>query len=343
MTSSTPDQFPLVSVGLPTFNRAKSVDRAINSILSQTYPHLEFLISDNASTDETEAIIRTYMENEPRICYFRQRENMGLTRNFEFVLQKARGKYFIWISDDDELVPEAIEKYVDFLEKHPEHSLVSGVIDYWDNGKLKQRESGLNFEDSIPIFRTLGYYAKVSMGAMVYGLMRRESAQKLRLHSVIGTDWHFVAGLAFLGKIKNLDFVAYNKKKGGVSRSSHHHASGLGEKKIWGYFPFTKIALDAIAEISGRNPSYRKLGPVPRILAAFTAGALVLGHYSFQILPRIWAGKVLRTFNIKTPRERRLWKAKPRLQRSVEMNADYGNSDHPIVVLFFLKKWGLTI
>jgi hypothetical protein len=62
--------------------------------------------------------------------------------------------------------------------------------------------------------RVLGYYLKVKEGAMLYGMMRREWGQKVRFWPTIGSDWHFVAGLAFLGKIKSLDFVGYNKEAG---------------------------------------------------------------------------------------------------------------------------------
>lgn len=64
----------LVSIGLPTFNRSKSLERALDSLLAQTYVNFELIISDNASTDSTESICREYARKDKRIKYFRQKK-----------------------------------------------------------------------------------------------------------------------------------------------------------------------------------------------------------------------------------------------------------------------------
>ncbi|MBP0113288.1 glycosyltransferase family 2 protein [Bradyrhizobium vignae] len=101
---------PLVSVGIPTFNRPEGLRRTLRLITSQTYRNLEILISDNASPGpETEKVVRDFSATDARIIYFRQPANIGAIANFRFVLAKASGEYFMWAADDDEWDARFIE------------------------------------------------------------------------------------------------------------------------------------------------------------------------------------------------------------------------------------------
>jgi glycosyltransferase involved in cell wall biosynthesis len=94
---------PLVSVGIPTFNRPAGLRRTLQLICRQTYPNLEIFVSDNASPGpETEQVVREFAEADPRVKYFRQVANIGPIANFRFVLATATGDYFMWAADDDE-------------------------------------------------------------------------------------------------------------------------------------------------------------------------------------------------------------------------------------------------
>ncbi|WP_421799216.1 glycosyltransferase family 2 protein [Haliscomenobacter sp.] len=318
---SSSNHLPIVSVGVPSYNRVESLERAIDSILAQTYQHLEIVISDNASTDQTEDYVRELMKREPRVRYYRQPVNFGLARNFEYVLEKATGKYFIFLADDDTFEPETIEKYVDFMEANPDYSLVSGDFDLVDEGKLIFRELAVDYGGSIPILRTLKFYAEVTLGSIFHGLMRREQGQRIPFYSTLGAAWHFVASLVYQGKVKRLDFVGYNKEAGGVSAGFHGYARNLGEKKIWGYFPILKAAKDTISEIGWSNRVYHDLNPLVRVIAGCAGCLLILGHYGLVIKPRTWAGKILRTLHIKTPNERRFQKLTTNLSQEQKTQA----------------------
>ncbi|WP_018985061.1 glycosyltransferase family 2 protein [Methylophilus methylotrophus] len=93
---------PLISVGIPTFNRPESLRRVLLEINQQTYKNLEIIVSDNASTgSETENIVRKVMQNDSRVRYIKQPKNIGPVHNFQFVLMQATGEYFMWAADDD--------------------------------------------------------------------------------------------------------------------------------------------------------------------------------------------------------------------------------------------------
>lgn len=99
--SSVNDCIPTVSIGMPVYNGAKYIREALDSLLVQTFTDLELIISDNASTDDTQAICEEYAQRDPRISYVRQSENKGALANFQFVLDQASGEFFMWAAADD--------------------------------------------------------------------------------------------------------------------------------------------------------------------------------------------------------------------------------------------------
>lgn len=115
---------PLVSVGIPTYNRPDGLRRTIECITGQTYKNLEIIVSDNCSPGlETEAVVREFMEADKRIQYFRQDRNTGMVLNSLFVLDRAKSEYFMWAADDDKWDPDFIATLVRILENHPEIGL----------------------------------------------------------------------------------------------------------------------------------------------------------------------------------------------------------------------------
>jgi glycosyltransferase involved in cell wall biosynthesis len=92
--------YPLVTIGIPTYNRAAGYLRdALESALAQDYPNLEIVVSDNGSTDDTEAYVAGLAD--PRVRYFKQQPSLTPDGNFNFCLAQAQGSYFILLHDDD--------------------------------------------------------------------------------------------------------------------------------------------------------------------------------------------------------------------------------------------------
>ncbi|CAN5881213.1 glycosyltransferase family 2 protein [soil metagenome] len=99
---------PLVTIGVSTYNRADGyLQNALESALAQTYPNLEIVVSDNGSSDGTEAYVKSF--GDERIRYFKQAQNIGANANFNFCLDQARGDYFLLLHDDDVLDPDLVE------------------------------------------------------------------------------------------------------------------------------------------------------------------------------------------------------------------------------------------
>lgn len=112
------------SVGLPVYNGAAHLERAVESLLSQTMDDFELIISDNGSQDHSVEIARSY-GNDPRVRVISHPINRGVSWNFEYVFRQASGTYFAWAAADDSWHPRFLERCVAALEGSPTRSPVS--------------------------------------------------------------------------------------------------------------------------------------------------------------------------------------------------------------------------
>ena len=99
---------PLVTIAIPTYNRADTyLPQAVLSAVNQTYANIEILISDNCSTDNTEAVVKDFKDS--RIQYVKHSKNIGPFHNANFCVKEACGDYFVMLQDDDLLDPDMVE------------------------------------------------------------------------------------------------------------------------------------------------------------------------------------------------------------------------------------------
>ena len=90
---------PLISVVMPSYNHAKYIKKAVDSVLAQDFDDFELLISDDASPDSSWQVISSF--NDPRIRSFRQKQNLGPVGNLVFLIKEARGNYIALLNSDD--------------------------------------------------------------------------------------------------------------------------------------------------------------------------------------------------------------------------------------------------
>jgi glycosyltransferase involved in cell wall biosynthesis len=114
---------PLVTIAIPTYNRADAyLKQAIQSALSQTYPNIEIIVSDNCSTDDTEALVKSF--SDPHLRYIKHKNNIGANNNFNYCLQKAIGKYFLLLHDDDLIDDEFISTCIKALDRNDSAGII---------------------------------------------------------------------------------------------------------------------------------------------------------------------------------------------------------------------------
>jgi glycosyltransferase involved in cell wall biosynthesis len=119
---------PFFSIILPTFNRAKLVGRAIESVLQQTFADWELIIIDDGSRDNTFEVVRPFILNDERLRYHYAR-NRGLAMARNTGIQMSQGTYVTFLDSDDEYSPEHLAFRAEYLHAHPEVELLHGGVE----------------------------------------------------------------------------------------------------------------------------------------------------------------------------------------------------------------------
>jgi glycosyltransferase domain-containing protein len=211
----------LVSIAMPVYNRPIEMARALDSILNQSYSNFELIISnDNSPNPEIDSIITKYIQLDRRIRYFKQDSSLRTVENYQFVLKKATGKYFMWLADDDWLDKYFIEKCLDFLEKNSDYSICVGKCIYQDNGVVINSNTNKSCINSRKWARVMSFYYNVTLNGYMYGLLRKKCIDRVEFENEIGFDWEIVGSLFYQGKIMVLDTTKHYITKGGVSNEA---------------------------------------------------------------------------------------------------------------------------
>lgn len=175
---------PLVSVGLPTYNRPEGLRRALDCITGQTYRNLEIIVSDNASTDDqVEKTIREFMARDSRIQYFQQSENKGSAFNFRFVLEKANGEYFMWAADDDIWDREYVDSILNSLLIHEDCALGFSSFAFVDEDQKIVRKIDVNYSGKYAFWRLFKFTFYFNDGCF-YGIYKKDVLRNAPLFPV---------------------------------------------------------------------------------------------------------------------------------------------------------------
>ena len=133
-----------ISIIVPIYNAEKYLNKCIDSIINQSKKELEIILINDGSTDNSETIIKKY--NDKRIKYFKNKnQGIGKTRNFG--IEKATGKYIMFLDSDDFLELNACEKMFEKAEKDKLDIVICDYYRYFDNGK-KEKVKLPNFKNS---------------------------------------------------------------------------------------------------------------------------------------------------------------------------------------------------
>lgn len=192
---------PLVSVGVPVFNGEATIRNAIDSLLAQTYPHIEVVISDNCSSDSTGEICKEYAAADSRVKYSRMESNVGMASNVRRVLNLAQGELFTWACADDTRPVNAIEVLLRTLEDTPDAVMAHGPVIATTGLEEREVLNAMVLSTSNPGKRVAEFARCLQHNSMLYGLYKTEVARKVVFTGQYGMDYLFCLQVSFLGPV----------------------------------------------------------------------------------------------------------------------------------------------
>lgn len=241
---------PSIAIGLPVYNGAQFIAGAIENLLAQTHRDFELIISDNASTDDTETICRRFLR-DPRVRYYRQEQNQGPFPNFAFVLNMAASPHFMWAAADDRWKPRFIERCLQVLDARPEVGL---ACTRWE---IRSRMLGMlairrfpdvSFVDQPDVHQRVSRFIALDAGIshkanFIYGVWRRS----LALEAWEAVADHTARGSAFGVDIALLVFA--------LGKMRFHQVDEPLFIKTSKYFPSGSLLDHLMARMVGRRAS----------------------------------------------------------------------------------------
>jgi glycosyltransferase involved in cell wall biosynthesis len=200
------------------YNGERYLPKALDSLLGQDFDDFELIISDNGSSDQTEAICRDFARKDRRIRYVRSDENRGLTWNFRRVFELAEGDFFKYAAYDDECYPTMLRRCMEvFRSSDPKVALVytlSEMIDENSSVIRPQGWSNWNWDRvatsaKTPHARLAHIIWRALHGQAQYGVIRASFLRRARPFGCITADWMILAELGMMGNIIEVPEVLF--------------------------------------------------------------------------------------------------------------------------------------
>ncbi|HVM01436.1 MAG TPA: glycosyltransferase family 2 protein [Acidimicrobiales bacterium] len=177
-----------MTVGVPVRNGGGLLPAALRTLLDQSLDELEIVISDNGSTDDTPAVAAAFAAEDARVRYVRHDPPLTVWENFRFLVDEARGEYFMWAAHDDARNETYVERLVQALGDHPDAVLAYGDVVWFSDPEDRASNPRVTYDFN---WDGHSYYRKLrkvllSKCSEIYGVFRTEA---LRRYSWITTDY----------------------------------------------------------------------------------------------------------------------------------------------------------
>jgi len=218
---------PKVSIFMPTYNHEAFLAESLESVITQDYSDFEIVCSDDCSLDKTAETLKYYQAKYPdKIKALYSEKNLGIAKNFNKTLKYCSGKYIIFFSGDDIMLPGKITKTVNFMEENSEHVLCyhdAEIFDSYSGNKV------CNYSD-IARLPTNVVESLLSPGTLVVGsvVIARKSALPIggfNENLNVLADWLLFIETATKGKVGSIQEILtrYRRHKNNVSNTTSHY------------------------------------------------------------------------------------------------------------------------
>ncbi|MGH2880977.1 MAG: glycosyltransferase family 2 protein [Solirubrobacteraceae bacterium] len=263
---------PLVSIGIPTYQRVETLRRAIDSALAQSYTNIEVVICDDGSSDATQVLCRDLSAHDGRVRYLRSPTNLGLVANHNKLFAEMHGQYVMMLCDDDWLEASYVERCLAELKANPDHILVCGAARYLNEGEFVRDGVAFQLTHPDPATRIRAYLKGIDENGLLYGLMPRTALiHAAPMRNVLGNDWLLVMAILAQGKARTVQDTAILRELDGTSADFDKLTTTLKLPRWQARIPHLVLSWQLFAEIGWRAPVYRSLSLVARTRLAMMA------------------------------------------------------------------------
>jgi glycosyltransferase involved in cell wall biosynthesis len=277
----------LVTIGIPAYDRPLALERAIRSALAQDHRAIEVLVSDDASPDA--AVTRTVLAlaaEDPRVRFVRQPRNLGHAGNYQWLLDAARGEYFMWLSDDDWIDPQYVTRCRAVLESDPATKLVCGVARYYREGAHVTDERPTELRSRRPGLRVMCYFAQVTANGPLFGVARRTDIRAVGFPPVLGGDWLLVGALAARGCVRSLGDVHIHRSAAGLGSDAPRLARSFGYQGFRARHHHLFVAGGIWRAIVSGPPLFPDTSTIGRLLVANASAASIVIRFTLADIVR---------------------------------------------------------
>lgn len=279
---------PLVSIGMPVYNEERYIRQSIEALLAQDYENIEILISDNGSTDNTGQICSDISSSSSNIIFNRFDKNVGITKNFNYVLENSTGEFFMWASGHDLWSPNYITECINLMTSYPKSVISFGSSQWVDqyNQIITARQFGWADTRGLDVFSRYVYAFWGNMHPIL-GIIKRDKLLEKPAINTAGTDMIMLCRLSLEGDFIHATQAKWSRREFREERTYKEKLKrykskefGLISSKLDLLFPLARLPLELSKDIfSSKHSLSIKLSLLILIIfmlpIRFLAGKLV--------------------------------------------------------------------
>ena len=184
-------KIPLVSVLIPAYNASKTIERAINSVLNQTYLNYEILVIDDCSTDDTADIIKKFFLK--KIKFIQNKKNIGEANSRNTLIKNAKGEFLAWLDSDDEWIEKKLEIQIDYMLMN---NLEVSMTGFNLTNKYLYNDQVINFNNvsviDLKYVVTKGSHSTALFSTLIISKKLVNNIGIIPSNYLLYVDWHYL-------------------------------------------------------------------------------------------------------------------------------------------------------
>jgi glycosyltransferase involved in cell wall biosynthesis len=244
-SDALPTRDPRLTIGMPLYNNGRTISRALDSLLAQSFGNFRLVISDDGSTDSTCDICDTYAARDSRVTVFRQPVNLNYG-NFRYVLQQAETPLFMFAAGDDYWHVDYVARMIDMLDRRALAVCAVSQVEFVKDGIVVARARGTRpLEGDIPT-NVARFLAAGDDNSRMYGVFRTPAAQRaFPRRDFFGYDWAFTVGTLLEGTHVEVPEVLMWRDYTEPARYIHYVQRDAG-RALGRLFPMLSLTADML-------------------------------------------------------------------------------------------------